>query len=67
MPLQRAVCDLSSVARGAEALARHGRGRDVTSWTSRGPGVRACDSALVRRVIENLVGNGIRHTPTRGR
>jgi len=63
MPLQRAVWDLTQMAcdvRSALGTLDRDRHIDIES-----PGVVAvnCDGALVRRVVENLVANGIGHTP----
>jgi two-component system, sensor histidine kinase and response regulator len=67
MPLQRAVWDLTQMAcdvRSALGTLDRDRHIDIES-----PGVVAvnCDGALVRRVVENLVANGIRHTPSGSR
>ena len=64
MPLQRAVWDLTQMAcevRSALGTLDRDRHIDIES-----PGVVAvtCDGALVRRVVENLVANGIAHTPS---
>ena len=34
--------------------------------TAQGPVIATCDADLVRRVIENLVSNAVKHTPTGG-
>jgi two-component system, sensor histidine kinase and response regulator len=39
------------------------RGRNI-ELEVRSPTVAACDSGLVQRVLENLVGNAIKHTPS---
>ena len=67
MPLQRAVWDLTQMAcevRSALGTLDRDRHIDIES-----PGVVTvtCDGALVRRVVENLVANGIGHTPSGSR
>jgi len=67
MPLQRAVWDLTQMAcevRSALGTLDRDRHIDIES-----PGEVAviCDGALVRRVVENLVANGIGHTPSGSR
>ena len=63
MPLERGVCDLTRMAnevRAALGTIDRERPIDVES-----PGAVdvSCDGALVRRVMENLVNNAIKHTP----
>ena len=63
MPLQRAVWDLTRMAgevRSALGTLDRDRRIDIESL---GAVAVTCDGALVRRVLENLVINGIRHTP----
>jgi PAS domain S-box-containing protein len=66
MPLERAPCDLSrlvtEVCNGVVPL-EAGR---VIEVDCPAPVTLACDGGLVRRVIENLVSNGIKHTPGGG-
>ena len=64
MPIERAVWDLTRMARdvcvdAGEPLA------STAQSTSTGAGVTevTCDGALVRRVMENFVSNGIRYSP----
>lgn len=63
MPVKKAPIDLAHLASevGA-ALSRMESGRIIT-LVAAGPVVASCDAGLVRRVIENLVSNGIKHTP----
>ena len=63
MPLQRAVWDLTQMAGEVRsALGTLDRDRRI-EIESLGAVAVTCDGALVRRVLENLVINGIRHTP----
>ena len=67
MPLQHAVWDLTQMACEVQsALGTLDRDRHIDIES---PGVVAvrCDGALVRRVVENLVANGIGHTPSGSR
>jgi signal transduction histidine kinase len=68
MPLQLASCDLVGLAGAVvEELAPVDRSRtiDLSSWT---PIVQVrCDGDLIRRVLANMVGNAIKHTPAGGR
>jgi len=67
MPVERSVWDLTRMARDVcAALAAMDRDRsiDVESTAA----IEAtCDGGLVRRIMENLVSNGIRHTPAGSR
>lgn len=64
MPLQLADTELRPVVQAAidsVALGEHGRPIELQVE----PGLRAtCDANVVRRVVENLVGNGLRYTST---
>ena len=67
MPLQRSIWDLTQMAGEVRSalgtLDRdHPRTLDVDV-----PVAVTCDGALVRRVVENLVANGIGHTPSGSR
>jgi signal transduction histidine kinase len=67
MPVERAAWDLTQIARDVcAALATLDRDRRI-DIESAGPVNVTCDGALVRRVLENLVTNGIRHTPAGSR
>lgn len=63
MPIKPAVCDLTRLAvEVRDALAAMDRERTIEVESAES--VKACcDGDLVRRVIENLVSNGIHHTP----
>jgi signal transduction histidine kinase len=67
MPLNRVRADLAQVTR--EAIARlEGMDRDreyVVDVT--GDVSVTCDAGIIRRVIENLMSNAIKHTPEGGR
>ena len=67
MPVGRAVWDLTQIASDVRAaLGPLDRERDIEIES--GEKVETeCDGALVRRVIENLVSNGMRHTPAGSR
>jgi two-component system, sensor histidine kinase and response regulator len=63
MPIERAVWDLTQMARDVcAALATTGIERAVDVESSGAANV-TCDGALVRRVMENFVSNGIRYSP----
>ena len=67
MPLRLERWDLASLARDTrEALSSMDAER-VIEVVADGPVMVTCDKALVRRVLENLVSNGIKHTPSGGR
>ena len=67
MPVERSRCDLAEIAaRVREDLSRWQPRREI-DLEAAGPIEVVCDGALVQRVLENLVGNGIRHTPAEGR
>ena len=67
MPLQLERWDLAALAADArDALSSMDGERDI-QLVSDGPVMATCDRGLVRRVLENLVSNGIKHTPAGGR
>ena len=66
MPVKKAVCDLTQIARDVRSvMGAIGAERSI-DIESGGPVEVSCDCALVRRVMENFVSNGIRHTPAGG-
>jgi len=67
LPVQRTTCDLTGVAGDVRgALSGWDRTRTI-EVDARGPVEIVCDAGLVRRVLENLVNNAIKHTPSGGR
>lgn len=63
MPLVRADCDVTAICRGVrDAMAGQHRGRSIEVVSS-DPVVVRCDAKIIHRVLENLVGNAIKHTP----
>jgi signal transduction histidine kinase len=67
MPLKKAQCNLVGLARQAkDAVAAMDPSRAIEIEDSDVAPV-SCDGDLVRRVLENLISNGIKHTPTGGR
>ena len=67
MPIERAECDLTPIAHEVRsALQKLDLDRPIDIETAGAVSV-ACDGSLVRRVLENLVSNGIRHTPAGSR
>jgi two-component system sensor histidine kinase/response regulator len=66
MSLERTPCDLVEVTREVAAtLGAWARGRSISVDPSK-PIVTSCDRQLIRRVLENLVSNAIKHTPSTG-
>ena len=66
MPVERAMCDLVEIVREVkESLAGLDARRSILVDAEQPVNV-TCDGALVRRILENLVGNGIKHTPSGG-
>ncbi len=67
MPVERAVWDLTQMARDVRsALGTIDLERPI-DIESAGAVEVTCDGALVRRVMENLVSNGIRYSPAGSR
>ena len=67
MPLVKTPSDLAEIAREVgTALAGLDRTREIAVVADREPEV-LCDRTIVRRVIENMVNNAIKHTPAGGR
>jgi signal transduction histidine kinase len=67
LPLDRQPCDLAQI--GRDVLVRLGpldRTR-LLDLDAPGPVAVRCDRGLVHRVVENLVGNAVKHTPRGGR
>jgi two-component system, sensor histidine kinase and response regulator len=67
MPLSRTATDLSAMAHEVRtALSAVERERPI-EVTGADAVVFACDAGLIRRVMENLVSNAIKHTPRKGK
>ncbi len=67
MPIRKVPTDLVQIAN--EVRGRLGaieREREIIVIAS-GPVIANCDAGLVRRVLDNLVSNGIKHSPSRGK
>jgi signal transduction histidine kinase len=66
MPLTRAAIDVVAIARDVrDTLAGQLRLRTIELVTS-DPVIASCDAKIIHRVLENLVGNAIKHTPSGG-
>ena len=66
MPLRRLECDLAEIARGVGTnLAGLDPEREIRVEADGAVQAR-CDGTVIHRVIENLVSNGIKHTPKGG-
>ena len=64
MPIRLAVWDLSEMAGDVRAVLGTIDAERRIDIESAGAAEVSCDGALVRRVIENLLTNALRHTPT---
>lgn len=63
-PLDRQPVDLSSVAAEAVLVARAlPHGHSLTLLAAPDPVIVSADSARLRQIIDNLIGNGLQHTP----
>ena len=67
MPIERREHDLCSIIQSVVgSLGALDSGRPLEVASSEALPV-SCDGALIRRVVENLVGNAIKHSPSTGR
>jgi PAS domain S-box-containing protein len=67
MPLDRQTVDLGGVLAAAiRSLSGLMVGRTVTQSAPAGPVACSCDAVLIRRVLENLLGNALKFTPASG-
>ena len=67
MPVERAVWDLTQMARDVRSVLGTIDPKRPIDIESAGAVEVTCDGALVRRVMENLVSNGIRYSPAGSR
>lgn len=67
MPVQKSATDLAALANSVVKTIRVLQPARVITVESSGDAVCNCDSELIRRVIDNLVSNAIKHTPIEGR
>ncbi|HEY1304202.1 MAG TPA: response regulator [Vicinamibacterales bacterium] len=67
MPIERAACDLTQIAHEVRSALRPIDVDRPIEIESAGSVCVQCDRTLVRRVLENLVSNGITHTPAGSR
>jgi len=63
MPIERAMWDLTRMAREVCSVLETAGIERAVDVESAGAAEVTCDGALVRRVMENFVGNGIRYSP----
>jgi two-component system, sensor histidine kinase and response regulator len=66
LPLHLGDCDLAEVARDATEVATSRFPGAAVTLDAPGPLMARCDEDLVRRVIENLASNGLKHSPPGG-
>ena len=67
MPIERAVWDLTRMARDVCSVLETTGIERAVDIESAGAAEVTCDGALVRRVMENFVSNGIRYSPAGSR
>jgi signal transduction histidine kinase len=67
MPIERTACDLVQMAGEVRTALRVQDAARPIEIEGPAAVTARCDGALVRRVLENLVTNGIRHTPAGSR
>ena len=67
MPIERAVWDLTRMAREVCSVLETAGIERAVDVDSAGAAEVTCDGALVRRVMENFVSNGIRYSPAGSR
>jgi signal transduction histidine kinase len=67
MPVDRTLCDLSALAGEVRSGVLAMDAQRIIDLDCPAPVTVACDASLLRRVIENLISNGIKHTPSEGR
>lgn len=63
LPLRLASCDLAAMTQEVAASFVDVDPARKIQVTSGGSAEAVCDGSIVRRVIENLISNGIKHTP----
>ncbi|HXQ29624.1 MAG TPA: response regulator [Gemmatimonadales bacterium] len=67
MPINKAPADLVRIAGDVRTALANMESDRVINLITTGPVMANCDAALVRRVLENLVSNGIKHTQQGGK
>jgi len=63
LPIERATCDLTGMADEVRAVIGRVEPERRIDVVAGGPIEVKCDGPIIRRVMENLVGNAIKHTP----
>jgi len=67
MPIKKAPVDLGKLAGDVRTALGKMEADRVIEVIASGPVMANCDAGLVRRVLESLVSNGIKHTPGGGK